>query len=106
MDEQLIYLLNRGESKYQAGDFWGAIDVFSNVIELNAELPIPFFAYFGRGQAKSGMKNYVGAINDYSRAIEYNPHNLYYYDCCIEAYERLNDSEGVQIMKEKKLKQL
>ena len=190
-DEQLVYLLNRGESKYQAGDFWGAIDDFSNVIEHNDELPIPipFFAHFGRGQAKLEIKDYAGAIDDYSeairligngfgfsirgienskndiamnknqvhlsranakyaikdyvgaiqdyskaieleidnyqpyagrgesryeikdytgaisdfrKAIELNPHAAWYYDCCIKAYECLNDYEGVRKMKEKK----
>jgi len=89
----------RGESRLITKDYSGAIRDFSKIMEFFPNSPQ---AYINRGKAKFEMGDYSGAINDYSRAIEFYPQNLYYYDYCIEAYERLNDSKGVQMMKEKK----
>ena len=68
--DKLIDLLNRGEAKYQAEDYFGAIEDFSKVIELDASIYSVYFAYFGRGQAKSKIEDFLGAIDDYGKAIK------------------------------------
>ena len=62
--------LSTAETKFNSGDYSGAIEDCSKAIELNPENAI---AYYNRGGAKLRQENYRGAIEDYSKVIELNP---------------------------------
>ena len=60
-----------GMRKYQEGDFIGAIEAYTLVIECNPNLAE---AYERRGYIKEEMLNdWVGAKEDYSKAVQINP---------------------------------
>ena len=61
---------NNGVDKYEQGDYQGAIDDWSKVIEIN---PQEVDAYYNRGIAKDKLGDHQGAIADYTKAIEINP---------------------------------
>ena len=57
----------RGNAKYRAGDYMGAIADLSKAIEI---LPKYTKAYLRRGNAKFAIRDYRGAIADFNKAIE------------------------------------
>ena len=59
-------------------------------------------AYVNQGMGKCLLMDYTEAITDFTKAIELEPHRLPIYDRCLKIYDRLNDSEGAGMMKEKK----
>lgn len=61
---------NRGNAKYDNGDYDGAIDDFTKAIEISPPFPV---AYTNRGLAKEYRGDIKGAIHDYIKAIEINP---------------------------------
>ena len=64
---------NRGNQKYSAGDYYGAISDYNRVIKQYPNHPKIYDAYNNRGLAKSELNDYQGGIADYSKAIEINP---------------------------------
>lgn len=58
------------ESKYNSGDYMGAIIDLTKAIKLS---PNNSVLYFQRGNAKSLFKDYYGGISDSNKAIELNP---------------------------------
>ena len=66
--EQEIY--HQAVEKARAGDYQGAIQEFSRVIEINPNFAV---AYYSRGLAKFDLGNREEAIPDYTQAIEINP---------------------------------
>ncbi|MGB3511994.1 MAG: tetratricopeptide repeat protein [Microcoleaceae cyanobacterium] len=69
--EQEIY--NQAVARATAGDYQGAIQEFSQVIEINPKFAA---AYYGRGLAKFDLGNREEAIADYTQAIEINPNYI------------------------------
>ena len=64
---------NRGNSKADLEDYYGAIADFTKAIELN---PNDAAAYYNRGNAKDDLEDYYGAISDYTKAIEIDPKDV------------------------------
>ncbi len=56
--------------KYQAGDYKGAIELYTKAIELNPELAV---AYNNRAAAEVRLQRYEAALKDYDKAIEIAP---------------------------------
>ena len=68
---------NRSITKYNLGDYEGAVDDFTQSIKIdpkNAEY------YNGRGITKLKLKDYKEAINDFTKAIEIEPNNALFYN--------------------------
>ena len=69
--QEAIVYFNSGNSKYQQGDFEGALKDYSKAIELN---PDYYKAYNNRGNLLSSVKeDYKAAIADFTKAIELSP---------------------------------
>ena len=69
---------NRGNARYFLEDNQGAIDNFTQVIQID---PNDAYAYFLRGKARSNLGDYQGAIDDFTQAIKINPNYAdAYYD--------------------------
>ena len=71
-----VELFNQGLVKFEAGDFTGAIQLWSEALALE---PNDHKAYCYRGAAKLGLGRFKEAIADYDQAlaIEPNDHNYY-----------------------------
>jgi len=82
---------NRGNSKADLEDYYGAIADFTKAIELN---PNDAAAYYNRGNAKDDLEDYYGAISDYSKAIELNPNDAAAYYNRGNAKDDLEDYYG------------
>ncbi|MBS1794964.1 MAG: tetratricopeptide repeat protein [Acidobacteria bacterium] len=63
---------NRGNCKVQLGQLDAAIDDFNKSIRLYQNAG----AYFGRGRAFMGQKNYDSCIADFTRSIDLEPENV------------------------------
>ena len=61
--------LSQGDSKYNSGDYKGAIEDYNKAIRLE---PYNAEAYFRRGNANGILENYKEAINDFTRVIIIN----------------------------------
>src|SRR6266576_2947591 len=62
--------VNRGNTRFEAGDFDGAIADFTEAIELT---PGDSNAYFNRAYAKASLGDHQGAIVDYTESLRLNP---------------------------------
>lgn len=76
-------------NKYKKKDFQGAINDYTNAIELN---PNSYF-YYNRACVKSDILDYKGAINDYTNAISLEPASFFYYNRGVVKY-KINDFKG------------
>ena len=65
-----FFFFIRGDQKYEAEDYKGAIKDYSKGLEI---YPNNGNAYLQRGNAKEELKDYEGAIKDYEKAIQLNP---------------------------------
>jgi len=83
-------LLKQGVYRYQAGDLMGAIDFWSQAIEIDPNLAP---AYCNRGIAYFYLKQYEEAIADYTRAIDIDPNDAYTYNNRGVAYDHLKRYE-------------
>ena len=68
--ESAEFYNKRGNEKYDAEDYKGAISDFSKAIKINPQYGD---AYYNRGLAKENLKDFEGAISDYTKAIEIYP---------------------------------
>ena len=68
--ESAEFYNKRGNEKYDAEDYKGAISDFSKAIKINPQYGD---AYYNRGLAKENLKDFKGAIKDYTKAIEFFP---------------------------------
>ncbi|MBE9011752.1 hypothetical protein IQ250_16225 [Pseudanabaenaceae cyanobacterium LEGE 13415] len=66
LENSVIAYLNRAITRYELGDRQGAIEDYSNVIELDAKQSV---AYNNRALVKFELGDHVGAIADLNRAI-------------------------------------
>ena len=85
-------LLKKGNGKLFLNNHIEAIEFFSKLINLN---PNNWEAFFGRGKAKFGLKNYEGAITDFTEGIRLEPPEIYNF--YIErglSYKYLNNIES------------
>ena len=71
--------------KYKRGDYQGAIDDLTQVIEI---------AYGNRGVAKAKSGDAQGAISDFNKAIEINPQDAAHYYRRGTAKELVGDLKG------------
>lgn len=69
-DNRAADMFQRGKEKLQHGDYTGAEEEFSRVIERD---PNAFGAYLNRGVAKFNAGDYKGALADFSITIAINP---------------------------------
>ncbi|WAL60393.1 tetratricopeptide repeat protein [Thermocoleostomius sinensis] len=74
-DDAFTYL-NRGLERAASGDYAGAIDQFTQAIELDPDFAP---AYGSRGLVRAASGDMEGAILDYSRAIELDPNDAIAY---------------------------
>ena len=68
--DSAAFYYNRGLDKYDAGDYFGAIRAYNEVIKQYPNHPQIFDVYINRGVAKRILGVYSGAIADHSKAIE------------------------------------
>ena len=78
---------NRGISKDDLKDYYGAIADFTKAISLNPDYA---YAYYNRGLSKNYLKDYYGAIADFTKAISLNPDYVKAY------YNRGNSKYGLK----------
>tara|TARA_B100000287_G_C20445214_1_gene707245 strand:+ start:256 stop:735 length:480 start_codon:yes stop_codon:yes gene_type:complete len=89
--ESASYYYNRGNQKFDLGDYSGAISDYNKAIEIN---PRDADAYYNRGIAKGKSKDLSGAIVDFTKVIEINPREAdAYYNRGI-AKGKLKDYDG------------
>jgi tetratricopeptide (TPR) repeat protein len=82
---------NRGDDKYYKEDHQGAIEDYTQAIQLNIEYTE---AYYSRGVSKAHLGDNQGAIADYDQAIKLDPNYTYaYYERGL-AKARQGDDEG------------
>ena len=86
--------LNQGVEKQKAGNYQGAIDDWSKVIEINPQNAI---AYNNRGSAKDDLGDHQGAITDYTKAIGIDPQNANAYINRSKARLNLGDNKGASL---------
>ena len=84
-------LFNNGVDKYEQGDYQGAIDDWSKVIEVN---PQEVDAYYNRGIAKDKLGDHQGAIADYTKVIEINPEYASAYNNRGYSKDEVGDYQG------------
>src|SRR6476646_3080895 len=65
-----VDLYNRGVDQLDAGNYQGAIDNFTQALQLN---PKDADAYYNRGYARHVLGKYQEAIADYTEAIRLKP---------------------------------
>lgn len=70
MAKSAVDLKNEGNKAFQAGDFPGAVELYSQAIELSDDQPL---FYTNRAQAYIKTEAYGYAVADASTAIELNP---------------------------------
>ena len=71
-------------------------NINNSIIYLNEAIEIdPYDArfYISRGTLK-GKENYEDAIEDYTKAIEFDPNNVFAYRLRSDAKRKLGDNEG------------
>ena len=68
--ESAEFYNKRGNEKYDAEDYKGAIKDYTKAIKINPQYGD---AYYNRGLAKENLKDFEGAISDYTEAIEIYP---------------------------------
>ena len=83
--------LIQGEEKYRKGDRQGAIEAFSQAIELN---PNYVEAYYNRGRVRYVLGDHKGAIADYNEALRINPSDSKAYYNRGVTRSRLGDNKG------------
>ncbi|BAZ90315.1 tetratricopeptide repeat protein [Raphidiopsis curvata NIES-932] len=71
------FYMNRGGARRELGDYKGAIDDYTQAINISPELAS---AYYERGGARRELGDYKGAIDDYTQAIKIEPElaSVYY----------------------------
>jgi len=86
-----IQYFNRGNTKYNQGDYTGAIADYTKAIEIDPKSPS---AYNNRGNVKCKLQDYTGAIADYTKAIEIDPKFVEAYFNRGSTKDRLRDIAG------------
>ena len=81
-----------GTSKFERGDYEGALEDYNKSIELN---PNNARTYLEIGNAKLKLNDYKGAILDYSKSIEIDSNNADAYHNRSIAKSKLGDYQGV-----------
>ncbi|QNP29178.1 tetratricopeptide repeat protein [Cylindrospermopsis curvispora] len=73
------FYINRGAARRELGDYKGAIDDYTQAIEISPELAS---VYYERGGARRELGDYKGAIDDYTQAIKIEPESAFlaYYE--------------------------
>ncbi len=89
--ESSVFYYNRGNDKYDVGDYYGAIADYTKAIEIS---PREADAYYNRGLAKHDLNDYYGAIADYTKAIEINPREADAYVNRSMVKEEIGDLNG------------
>ncbi|MGH7999834.1 MAG: tetratricopeptide repeat protein, partial [Brasilonema sp.] len=83
---------NRGNSRFDLGDYQGAIEDYTQVIQMNSH---EVDAYYNRGQARYDSGDYQGAIEDYTQVIKMNNNDADAYYNRGHARYNLGDKLGV-----------
>lgn len=83
---------NRGNSRFDLGDYQGAIEDYTQIIKMNSH---DIDAYYNRGQARCNLGDYQGAIEDYTQIIKRNPNDADAYYHRGHARYNLGDRQGV-----------
>ncbi|MDJ0733016.1 MAG: tetratricopeptide repeat protein [Nostocaceae cyanobacterium] len=84
---------NRGNARYDLGDYQGAIVDYTQVININ---PDDADAYYNRGNARYDLEDYQGAIVDYTQVININPDDAdAYYNRGNARYNLGNKQEAI-----------
>lgn len=83
------YDLTVAQGKMKAGDYAGAVEAYSRVIEKKPSASV----YHDRGYARKLMGAYTEAIDDYTKAIELEPTNGSHFAGRGEAWGLMGDVE-------------
>ena len=89
--ESAEFYNKRGDEKYVAEDYKGAISDYTKAIKINPQYED---AYNNRGNVKLDINNYKGAISDYTKAIEINPQYGEAYNNRGLAKRKIGDDKG------------
>ena len=73
--ESAEFYNKRGNEKYDAEDYKGAISDYTKAIEIYPKGEDTGDAYHGRGYAKEMLKDFEGALSDYTKATKLIPEN-------------------------------
>ncbi len=84
-------LFQQGIDKISAGDYQGAIEALTKVLQSNPE---DAEAYYNRGIALAQLEEYEKAIADYSKVLELSPDDAEAYDNRAIARAELEDYPG------------
>jgi tetratricopeptide (TPR) repeat protein len=84
-------LFQQGSEKITAGDYQGAVEAFTKLLELN---PKDGEAYYNRGLALAQLEQYEKAIADYGKVLELDPNDVEAYDNRAFARAQLEDYVG------------
>ncbi|QOV23676.1 tetratricopeptide repeat protein [Anabaenopsis elenkinii] len=85
------FYFNRGLERSNLWDNQGAIDDFTQAIQIDPNLAQ---AYLNRGKARSDLGDKQGAIDDYTQAIKIDPNFAYAYNNRGNARSELGDEQG------------
>ncbi|MHC0068213.1 caspase, EACC1-associated type [Nostoc sp. UIC 10890] len=80
-------LYDRGLDKSNKGDYKGAIDDFTQSLQLD---PNYVLAYFQRGYALNEIEDYKGAIENYNQYLQLNPNDAAAYNNRCLVYNNLD----------------
>ena len=83
--------LESAQKKYNNGDYQGAIDDLTKVIEIN---PLLANLYVQRGDLKKHLDKNSDALIDFNKAIELEPDNAYAYYLRATVKSNLKDYQG------------
>ncbi|MDR2233071.1 MAG: hypothetical protein LBE56_08105 [Tannerella sp.] len=92
----------RGDAKCKTKHYIEALDDYNKAIEVCKFRELIPIAYTLCGDTEIELEDYYNAIDDYNKAIELNPHFIEGYDCCIAAYELINDYDSARKIQERK----
>jgi serine/threonine protein kinase/Tfp pilus assembly protein PilF len=85
--------LLKANAKYMTGDLKGAVENYSQVLQLN---PYSTEAYFGRGDARGDLGELQDGLEDLNHAIRINPNQLKSYGARALIRQKLGDQTGAK----------
>lgn len=75
--KNIYALTNRGVDKSILGDYYGAIEDYTEIIKIDSDNAL---AFLNRGKNKRRLKDYQGAIEDFAKAIKTKGNEMFYLD--------------------------
>lgn len=92
-----LVLLTLGLARYEAGDYTGAINIFTDAINEKSvpeEMIEPAVIYFYRGNSYANIGDFNSTLNDYTQAIEIDPNLAEAYNNRGITYKNKGDADS------------